>query len=278
MALPFTPATVAVIVELPGWLPVTTPLEETVATPVLELDHDADCEASGLSAASESETLSCCVPPATRPIDPGVTDTWLTAPAVTRIEADALFPSALAVIVTLPTFAATTTPLVLTVATLASEVDQPTERPVSALPLASAAWAVSCVLVPDASVEEPGVTERLAIAAVETSTVAVSPTPLASAMIRAVPAPTPVTTPDEETVANRLSAELQTTVWPGSARPVCVATAAESCTWPPTEAFALWGERTSLAGTLSVTMRDPCPATPSLVAYTVAEPIFRALT
>lgn len=95
---------------------------------------------------------------------------------------------------------------------MASDVDHPTERPVSVFPLASAAWAVSCVLVPEVSDELPGVIERLAIEAAEISTVAVSPTPLASAMMRAVPELAPVTTPEEETVAKRLSAELHTTV------------------------------------------------------------------
>lgn len=110
-------------------------------------------------------------------------------------------PSELAVIVAVPTLALVTTPLVLTVATFALDVDHPTERPVSALPLASAACAVSCVAEPEVSVDEPGVMERFAIAAAEMLTTAVSPTPLASAMIFAVPVPAPVTTPDDDTVA-----------------------------------------------------------------------------
>jgi hypothetical protein len=57
-----------------------------------------------------------------------------------------------------------------------------------------------------------------------------------------------------------------------------VDTDADSCTWPPTDALALEGETTTLAGTLSVTVSALCPATPSLVAYMVAVPIFRALT
>jgi hypothetical protein len=56
-----------------------------------------------------------------------------------------------------------------------------------------------------------------------------------------------------------------------------VDTEAESCTWPPTDALAFAGETTTFAGTLSVTVSGLCPATPSLVAYTVALPIFRAL-
>lgn len=94
VALPETPATVAVMVELPGVLPVTMPLEETVATLVLELLQEADCAESALPAASERETLSCCVPPATRPIEPGETTTLLTAPAETLIVAEAVLPSA----------------------------------------------------------------------------------------------------------------------------------------------------------------------------------------
>lgn len=113
----------------------------------------------------------------------------------------ALLPSDDAVIVAVPIFAPLTTPLVLTVAIVASDDDQPTALPVSAVPLASVAWAVSWVEVPDVSDDDVGVTVRFAIAAAETLTTAVSPTPLASAMMRAVPVPAPVTTPDVETVA-----------------------------------------------------------------------------
>jgi hypothetical protein len=73
VALPVAPPEDAVIVELPGCTPVTTPLEETVATFVLELDHVAACAGSALPAASVSDTDSCWVPPATRPIEPGET-------------------------------------------------------------------------------------------------------------------------------------------------------------------------------------------------------------
>jgi len=61
VAAPVTPLDDAVIVELPECMPFTRPLDETVATPVLELAHEIAVAVTGLPAASVSETLSCCV-------------------------------------------------------------------------------------------------------------------------------------------------------------------------------------------------------------------------
>ena len=139
--------------------------------------------------------------PATSPIEPGETVMCFAAPPWTWIFADAVCPSDVAVIVALPASSPITTPLVLTVATSSSDDDQPTARPVSGFPDASIAWAASVMVTPEASDVESGVTSSSAIAAAEMLTTAVSPTPLALAMMRAVPVPAPVTTPDEETVA-----------------------------------------------------------------------------
>ena len=73
LAVPVAPFSVAEIVALPVCTPVTTPDDDTVAVFVLELDHATVCAPSALPAASVSETESCCVPPATRPTEAGVT-------------------------------------------------------------------------------------------------------------------------------------------------------------------------------------------------------------
>ena len=62
---------------------VTTPLVETPAMLLLELDHFIVAEGSAFPAASLSVTASGCVAPVTRPIDPGVMVTRATPPVVT---------------------------------------------------------------------------------------------------------------------------------------------------------------------------------------------------
>ena len=83
---PFAPPAAAVIVALPAVFAVTRPLEDTVATEVLELDH-ATLSLSELPDASVSLAESCCVPPSARLIDDGETAIPATAPAETTTEA-----------------------------------------------------------------------------------------------------------------------------------------------------------------------------------------------
>ena len=70
--------------------------------------------------------MSCCVPPATRLLEPGLTLTALTAPAVTVSDEELDAPPAAAVIVALPACFAVTTPLEDTVATVLLELDHAT--------------------------------------------------------------------------------------------------------------------------------------------------------
>lgn len=114
-------------------------------------------------------------------------------------------------IVAFPELAPDTRPLVDIDATEGSELDQPTARPVISLWFTSVACAVSCSVEPEASDALAGVTESAAIAAAEMLTVAVSPTPEADAMIRAVPVLAPMTMPDDDTVAYLGSLELHET-------------------------------------------------------------------
>jgi hypothetical protein len=77
------PFTVAEIVVLPECAPVTSPLLETEATLLFALDQLTFCAATSLPASSCSVADSCCVLPATRPIEPGATTTLETPPAST---------------------------------------------------------------------------------------------------------------------------------------------------------------------------------------------------
>jgi len=70
-------------VALPARFAVTTPLDETLAMLLLELDHFIVAAGNAFPAASLSVTASGCVAPITRPIDPGVTVTRATPPVVT---------------------------------------------------------------------------------------------------------------------------------------------------------------------------------------------------
>jgi hypothetical protein len=62
-AVPLFPSLVAVIVAEPAATPVTTPLDETVATPVLELDHVTVRPVNTLLFASRVVAVSCAVCP-----------------------------------------------------------------------------------------------------------------------------------------------------------------------------------------------------------------------
>jgi hypothetical protein len=61
--VPLLPSLVAVIVAAPAPAPVTTPLDETVAIPVLELDHVTPRPVSTLLLASRVVAVSCVVCP-----------------------------------------------------------------------------------------------------------------------------------------------------------------------------------------------------------------------
>ena len=61
LAVPLLPSLVAVIVAEPAAIPVTTPLDDTVAIPVLELDHVTARPVRTLLFASRAVAVSCNV-------------------------------------------------------------------------------------------------------------------------------------------------------------------------------------------------------------------------
>jgi hypothetical protein len=126
VALPECPPAVAVTVALPVCAAVASPLDDTLTTALLELDHVTDCPVTVLPLASVSFAVSCCVPPATRLLEPGLTLTELTAPAATVIADEPVEPPAAAVIVALPACFAVTLPLEDTAATALLELDHAT--------------------------------------------------------------------------------------------------------------------------------------------------------
>ena len=126
VALPECPAAGAVTVAVPVCAAVASPLDDTLTTALLELDHVTVCPVTVLPLASASFAVSCCVPPATRLLEPGLTLTELTAPAATVIVDEPVAPPAAAVIVALPACFAVTSPLEDTAATALLELDHAT--------------------------------------------------------------------------------------------------------------------------------------------------------
>src|SRR5687767_5499975 len=77
-AVPLFPSLVAVIVALPAAAPVTSPLAETVATPLALVVHVTPRPVSTLPAASRSVAVSCTVEPSCTLAGAGVTVTVAT--------------------------------------------------------------------------------------------------------------------------------------------------------------------------------------------------------
>src|SRR5438874_9088937 len=117
-------------------------------------------------------------------------------PGVVTVTADVpVLPSDVAVMVAEPAVTPLTSPLPFTVATAVLLLDQVTTRPDNGLPFASLGVAVSCTVNPTATLAGDGVTVTEATGASVTVTSDVPLCPSLVAVIVAVPAPTPVTSP-----------------------------------------------------------------------------------
>lgn len=148
MTLPFFPSELAVIVALPAALAVISPLDETAATPELDVVHVIVRPDSALPDASRRITAACIVPPAVTAFVGTVSArvaTGADGTGTTVITAFPDLPSTVAVIVAVPTPVAETEPMLDTEATLPLEVAHVIERPLRTLPLASRAIAVALV-------------------------------------------------------------------------------------------------------------------------------------
>src|SRR5207247_1170946 len=122
-AEPLYPSLAAVIVAAPGLTPVTIPLADTVATPLLPLDQVTVRPVSGLPLASFGVAASCTVCPTDTLADAGLMLTDATGAggaAATVTAALPLFPSHVPVIVAEPEATPLTRPLPSTVATPAA--------------------------------------------------------------------------------------------------------------------------------------------------------------
>ena len=172
-ALPVTPSLVAVIVTAPAATPVTSPVDETVAVAgaldtqvIARPDSTAPAASFGLAA-------SCTLAPTSTSAVAGLITTEATGTFATVTVAEALFPSLVAVIVAVPAATAVATPFDETAATDGFELDHVIARPVSTVPAASCAVAVSCTVLPTRMFAALGATTTEATGTSDTVTVAV---------------------------------------------------------------------------------------------------------
>src|SRR5438094_4656911 len=189
-----------------------------------------------------------------------------------------LLPSDVAVMVAEPTAAPVTNPLPSTVATDGLSVDQVITRPDNGLPFASLGVAVSCTVSPTATLAGDGVTVTEATGASVTVTSDVPLCPSLVAVIVAVPAPTPVTSPLPFTRATAVLLLDQVTTRPLSGFPLASFGIAVSCTVAPCCTLAGDGLTVTAATGMLDTVTDAVPLCPSLVAVTIAEPAFTPVT
>jgi hypothetical protein len=242
--VPRTPSLVAVIVAVPTATPVATPVELfTVATLELLVDHVTVRPVSVLPPASFRVAANSCVAPTAIEAVAGATVTVATGTNVTVSVAVPVFPSLVAVMVTVPAATAVAKPVELfTVATLAVLVDQVTVRPVRMLPLESFGVAVNCCVAPTAIEAVAGATATVATGTNVTVSVAVPVFPSLVAVMVAVPTATAVATPVALfTVAMLTLLVDQVTVRPVSMLPLESFGVAVNCCVPPMAIEAVAG-------------------------------------
>src|SRR6266566_1243664 len=206
LAVPLFPSLVAVMVAEPVALPVTSPLEITVAAVVLLLDQAIARPVRTFPAESFVVALSCFVAPTNRLAVAGLTVTEATGTSATATVtvAVALFPSLVAVIVAAPAATPITSPVASTPAMAALLVAQVMVRPARELPFASSGVAVSRSVPPTRTVEDAGFTTTDITGTGGTATTVTSAESLRLALVatmRADPTPSPCAMPVPETLA-----------------------------------------------------------------------------
>src|SRR3989441_845448 len=277
-ALPVFPSLVAVIVTALAATPVTSPVEDTVATAGALDAQVTDRPESTLPAASRSVAASCTVAPTITTAVAGLIPTDATGTFATPIAADALFPSLVAVIVVVPAATPVTRPAAEPVATAGLLLAQVPARPRSGFPPASLGVAVSCTAPPTYTFGAVGLTATEATGRLDTVTAAVPLWPSLVAVIVADPTARPVTSPLADTVATAPLPVVQVTVRPVNTFPFASFGVAVSPTAPPTYTFGAAGlTATEATGTVD-TVTAAVPLWPSLVAVIVVDPTARPVT
>src|SRR3989441_822454 len=266
-ALPVFPSLVAVIVTALAATPVTSPVEDTVATAGALDAQVTDRPESTLPAASRSVAASCTVAPTITTAVAGLIPTDATGTFATPIAADALFPSLVAVIVVVPAATPVTRPAAETVAMAGLELAHVTARPTSTFPAASLGVVVSCTAPPTYTFAAAGLTTTEATGTVDTVTAAVPLWPSLVAVIVVDPTARPVTSPLADTVATAPLPVVQVTVRPVNTFPFASLTKAPSCSVEPTETLADAGLTATEATETVVTASSAVPMMPLALAF-----------
>jgi hypothetical protein len=150
------PSIVAVTVAVPWATPLSFPVASTVTTCAFDDFHVTRRPVSVAPLASFAVAVSCDVAPAASDTDVGATATDATATAVTETLTVSLKPPEEATTPAVPTATPLTTPVALTVATLALVVDHAIGAPLTGWPSGSLATAVSCDVWPTVTVPLSG--------------------------------------------------------------------------------------------------------------------------
>jgi hypothetical protein len=284
IALPVLPSLVAMMLAVPGFSAVTSPVDETVATLLLELLQVTVRPVSVLPFASCVTAVAWVVAPSWMLVLARLTLTVFTGGGGARVTvtlAPPLLPSLVAVIVAVPGRSAVTTPLEDTMAMSGADDDQLTLRPVSTVPLASSSTAVAVVVEPVCSAELARLTDTVFTGRSVTISDAVPLLPSLVPVIVTLPAFTAVTTPFADTVATFGFELLHVTVRPVSSAPFSSRVIAVACVVAPST-MVLFARLTKTVATGNggggATVSAALPALPSLVAVIVAEPPPTAVT
>jgi hypothetical protein len=239
---PVCPSLKALIVAEPAFTAVTRPLELTEAAPAFELVHVTVRPVRTLPLASRVVADSCIVPPTVRLGAVGETETDATGTgagggaALTVSAAKPFCPSLVATMFVEPALNAVTTPLLLTEATPALELDHATARPVRSFPPASRKVAVALAVCPTTSEDGLSVTDTFATgtgAAAITVRLASPLTPSLVALMTAAPDANAEMIPASETLAIRELELCQTIGLPMSGAPLASLGVATACTVCP---------------------------------------------
>jgi hypothetical protein len=283
VALPLIPSLVAVMLAVPTATAATTPWLETVATDVLLELHVTARPVNTPPLASSVVAVACEVPTAVMAFGESATVTVATGTGLTAIVGVGLelTDSLVAVIVAVPTATAVTVagdPLPLTESTATLLETHVIVRPVSTVPFASLVVAVNCC-VPPTIIGVVGA-ESVTVATGDgvTVRVALPDIPSLVAIIVVEPAPTAVTSPDDETVATAELPVLQVTTRPvRMVLPASNVVAVACVVWPTWIVAADRDTLTDATG-VGVTVIEDVPVFPSLVAVITPVPDATAVT
>lgn len=140
------PSTDAMITALPGEMPVTMPVLDTLASEGVLLDQITGRPVSDWPLTLRAMALSCTVPPTTMLAVEGLISTAATGSGATVIVACPVAPSLVAVIVAVPVAIAVTTPCPDTVAAALLLDEKLTCLPLNTCPRSSVTSAESCTI------------------------------------------------------------------------------------------------------------------------------------